>query len=495
MFFKAICPGLGRYLLSLSCVLAIPLIVAVLYRFFWGDPNQPDSMWGFLFTGALALSLGLILSRLYKQSEKTATRSESILLVVVIWFVTAAFGALPFLFSGTFSNPLDAYFESMSALTTSGATVIPITELETLGKAILFWRSFLQWIGGMGIVVLFVAVLPALSMGGRFLFEAEVSGPTKDSMTPRIKETASLLWKIYVGLTALQTILLIATNSEMPLFDAINISFATVSTGGFTITSEGIAGYHSLATNVIVTIFMLLGSINFGLYIYCLRGKLFKLYDTELIVYLCALACASLIVSWNLWISSALPFSFQEALAFGTFQAISSQTSTGFALTNYDQWPFICQALLLILMFVGGMAGSTSGGIKIARHVVLLRVLKHKVESIFRPDAVRVLKVGEKEITDRSAITVLVYFCILISFAVLGTLLLLMDGIDPQTAMTTIATMTNNGGLSFGLAGVTGSYAFLPPFSKIVSIIWMVLGRLEFFALLVLCLPSFWRKR
>jgi trk system potassium uptake protein TrkH len=548
MLFGEINRALGRYLLYLALVLCVPLAVAIGYEFFL-DPKlhpQPHSSNAFLYTICITLSLSSLLLFLGRHAKKTLPRKECIFLVVSIWFITAAIGSLPFVFTKTLENPLDAYFESMSSLTTTGATVIypkaydaqtgaeiPViietssepkttysfygtvaptidptsgavlhTGIEAVGKALLFWRSFLQWLGGMGIVVLFIAVLPALAMGGKFLFEAEISGPNKESMTPRIKQTASMLWKIYLGLTATQVILLMLTNANIPFFDAVTLSFSTISTGGFSVRNEGLAAYNSLSTDWIVMVFMILGGLNFVLYAHVLRGKIYKLYEPELRVYLLTLLCSSLLMSWSLLHTPKIlfngqegTFSFWEALRYGSFEAISSQSSTGYAIASYDFWPWTSQAILFTLMFVGGMSGSTTGGIKIARQYISFRVIAHKIESIFRPDTVRCLKVGQKEVTDKTAITVLTYFLIIILFVVLGTFLLIVNKVDPKSALSVISSVTNNGGLAFGVAGSTSSYAFLPPFSKVISILWMLLGRLEFFALLVLLVPAFWKSK
>jgi trk system potassium uptake protein TrkH len=538
LIFKEISRVLGRFFLYFTAVLALPLMISVIYV-------DEQAIKAFFIT----LLISLVTSFLFKwggrKSKGKLYRKESILLVSLIWFLTAGIAALPFIISKTIPNPLDAYFESMSGLTTTGATIIhpktydpatgielpisiknpfdpaiiytfegtvpPLRDAETgvilkegieaLGKPLLFWRSFLQWLGGMGIVVLFIAVLPALAMGGKFLFENEIPGPTKEGITPRVQETAGFLWKIYLVLTLAQTGLLMFTNHAMPFFDAITLSFSTISTGGFTVTNDGLLSYHSLPTNVIITIFMLLGSLNFTLYFHALRGKIYRLYEPELIVYIFTLFIACALMSLSLWntpkfFHTNLPgyFSFTEALALGSFQAISSQTSTGFSLVNYDLWPFSCQLLMIVLMYIGGMSGSTTGGIKVIRYAIVLRVIKNKIESLFRPESVRTLQIGHKEVSSKTAMTVLTFFCIVIAFVILGSYLLVLDNNDPQTAVGIISCMINNTGLSFGGIGCLGSFAFLPTFSKIVSILWMVLGRLEYFSLLVLFAPSFWKK-
>ena len=536
MLYREISRVLGRYFLYLAGILVIPLLVAISYEFFIEKTIYFSVPATFAFLGTIGICL--ICSMLFqwwgKKAHGTLYRKEGILLVVSIWFLTAAVSSCPFLMTKTIKNPIDAYFETMSGLTTTGATIIypkayengaevqatiknpldpsltysfygtvdPLTNPETgqivktgieaLGKPLLFWRSFLQWLGGMGIVVLFIAVLPALSMGGKFLYENEMPGLSKEGITPRIKETASLLWKIYLGLTFLQVLLLKLTSSAIPLFDAITLSFSTISTGGFTVTNDGLVSYPGIATAIIVAIFMIAGSINFTFYFHCLKGKFYRLYEPEFFLFLVILFFGCLLMSFPLWHGAT---SLADALAQGSFMAISAQTSTGFSLISYDLWPFVCQLLMLILMFIGGMSGSTTGGIKVIRYFIVLKLIKNKIESLFRPEVVRVLKVGDKEITSKTASTVLIFFCIVIFLVILGTYLLVWDNHDLVTAIGTISCMIKNTGLSFGGIGSAGSFAFLSPFSKIICIFWMVLGRLEYLSLLVLFVPAFWRNK
>lgn len=543
MLYREISRVLGRYFLYLAAILLVPLFVAFLYEFVIEKKIYFETPASFAFLESIGICLlGSLLFRFFgKKGVGRLYRKESILLVGLIWFLTAAVGSLPFIFTKTLENPIDAYFESMSGLTTTGATIIhpksyshgaeiaiqasnpldpaiqykfygtvpPLRDpatgavlkvgIEALGKPLLFWRSFLQWLGGMGIVLLFIAVLPALAMGGKFLYESEMTGPSKEGMTPRIKETASLLWKIYLVLTCAQIGLLIFTNPHMSFFDATTLSFGTISTGGFTVRNDGLESYHLFHTEWIIVLFMLAGSLNFTLYFHMLRGKVYRLYDPEFLYYIGSLILGTALMSWGLWgtpkFGTGGLFSFGEALGFGSFQAISAQTSTGFSVANYDLWPFSCQLLMIILMFIGGMSGSTTGGVKIIRYAILFRLVKNKIESLFRPEAVRCLKIGEKEISDRIGITVLIFFCIVILMTMLGTYLLVLDNLDPMTAIGTVACMFNNTGLSIGGIGSSGSFAFLSSFSKIVSILAMAFGRLEYFSLLVLFVPAFWRNK
>jgi trk system potassium uptake protein TrkH len=365
--------------------------------------------------------------------------------------------------------------------------------IEALGKPLLFWRTFMEWLGGMGIVVLFIAVLPALAMGGKFMFESEVPGLSKEGVTPRIKETASLLWKIYLCLTLLQAALLMWFSPKISFFEAMTLAFSTVSTGGFAASNQGLQGLGS-STHWIIAIFMFKFTLNF----HCIKGKFYRLYDPEFFLYLSILLSGALLMAANLWntphFGSLNRFSLMEALQHGFFMAISSQTSTGFDLTSYDLWPFSCQLLMVLLMFIGGMSGSTTGGIKVIRFFITLKAIKHKIETLFRPEVVRVMRVGPKEITPRVILTVLTFFCIVFLFVGLGTYLLVLDQQDPLTSLGIISCMINNTGLNLGGLGITGSYAFLSVFSKIICIVWMLLGRLEYLSILVLFVPAFWRR-
>ncbi|MGH2612406.1 MAG: TrkH family potassium uptake protein, partial [Rhabdochlamydiaceae bacterium] len=432
MNYTEISRVLSRYFLYLSAILSIPLTVAIIYELFLNEPGYFSTL-AFLETIAVSLLCGLFFQWKGRKGKRPLYRKESILVVVLTWLLTAAVGSLPFLFTGVLKNPVDAYFESMSSLTTTGVTILypkeydragqeiltlvrhpldpslvysfygtiaplkdPVTGkivktgIEALGKPLLFWRTFMEWLGGMGIVVLFIAVLPALAMGGKFLFENEIPGLSKEGMTPRIKETASLLWKIYLALTLTQTALLMFTNSSISFFDAITLSFSTISTGGFTVSNLGLQAFPSTSTYWIIALFMIFGSLNFTLYFYCLKGKIYRLYEPEFFLYLMILLGGCLLMSLNLWntphFGSASRFSLFDALQNGSFMAISAQTSTGFSFTSYDLWPFGCQLLMVILMFIGGMSGSTTGGIKVIRYFIVMKAIKNKIETLFRPE-------------------------------------------------------------------------------------------------------------
>jgi len=538
MAFRKICQILGKYLSYLSAALCFPLVLAAYYEFIANpaDHPQPHTTFAFFLSLLICLIFSQILRRLGRKSiEEQLYRRESILLVVLIWIVTSCVSALPFYFSNTLVRPIDAYFEAISGLTTTGATMIapkaynpatgaeipihitnsyvpgktytywgtvaPIRDsatglvlysgIEAVGKALLLWRSLLQWIGGIGIIVIFLTVLPALGVGGKFLYQIEMTGPIKEGLTPRVHDTASRIWKLYLFFTLLQLLLLLATNKEIPFFDALCTSFSTISTGGFSVRNEGIASYHSNASVAIVAVFMVVGSINFSLFFHAMRFKFFRAYVPDFFLFLSIAAAGCIAVSFFLCGSNSLGDACQQ----GFFQALSMQTTTGFTIADYDLWPFASQMIMLLLMFIGGMSGSTAGGIKTSRFYILYKIVLHRLESLYRPDSIRKLRIGNAEIDDKNSLTVLSFFCIIAFFTVLGTVSLVLDGIDPETSLGLIACFLNNVGAAFRAAGPSGSFLFLSDFSKLLATCWMLLGRLEFYVVLLLFLPAFWKNR
>lgn len=547
MQYREISRILGLYLYIFAIALLIPLGIAFYYQFI-AHPDlhpQPHSTLAFLETVVICLLLALLFRRFGRSSHGQLYRREGLVLSVSIWFLTAAISALPFQFSGTFSNFVDSYWEAMSGLTTTGSTVmeakrydhagkeLPIIApdlptvyayygtitpvrneqgevvlegIEAVGKGVLFWRSFTQWLGGMGIVVLFLSVLPALGVGGKVLYQSEVPGPLKDSMTPRIRDTASLLWKTYLLLSVVLMIILMVTNRELPFFDALCISCSTISTGGFGIRNNSIASYNNGWTELVVILFMIVGSINFVHYVSLARGKFSRLWDPELLFFFFVLSGMTLLITLFLKGTPEIPLSAERAeaselfnwfssLRYAAFQLVSAQTTTGFTTTNYDVWPYGTQVLLLTAMFIGGMSGSTAGGMKVIRYSMLFKVTIDKIESIFRPNSVQVMQIGRSRISHDKAITVLCFFFIVIALTAIGTFILVLDGVDLETAFSIQGCCLNNTGLAFRMAGPANTFAFLPLMSKLIEILLMVAGRLEYFAILILFIPDFWRGR
>ncbi|NGX62233.1 MAG: Trk system potassium uptake protein TrkH [Chlamydiae bacterium] len=547
MLYRDICRTLAVYLWILLLPLCIPLFIAIYCEWIVGSSVYPQPPAGpaFLMTMLFTALLGGVFWLIGQKSTGHLYRREALLLVLLVYFLTPAIGALPFYLNETLENPIDAYFEATSGLTTTGASIIqakqydsetgkeipikktfvtgektdytyygniaPITDsktqktltgVEALSPALLFWRALMQWLGGGGIVVMFVAILPALGVGGKVLVQTEITGPSKESMFPRIKETASQLWKVYLFLTLLEIFLLYFTNEEMSWFNASAISLSTISTGGFTPVNGGIASFNNPYTDWIIVIFMILGSISFAIYFVCMRGKFSRLKDPELRAFLLIILFSAIVSTWQLVGKaqemligeSTGTYNFWEAFRFGTFQVVSAQTSTGFTTANYDLWPFSVQVLMLILMYVGGMAGSTAGGLKVVRQQTFLKIMKGKIESIFRPDTVRATRLGNAIIDHKTATTVLCFFMVAAYLAIASLFVfVLFAKIDPETSFSTVSCFLNNVGIAFRMGGPTETFAFLPGWGKLLGCFLMIAGRLEFFALLIAFVPAFWK--
>jgi len=538
MFFGEIARVLNAYFWIFALILVVPLV----FSFLQGDAA---STYAFFQTALVTMTVATFFGLLGKGREGKLYKREGIILVAFIWFLTPFFGSLPFLFTGVLHDPAQAYFEAASGFTTTGATVFegkhfdangkeepierafegiervyysyygtvdPVKDkdgkillegIEAVPKGLLFWRSMTQWLGGLGIMILFVAVLPAIGVGGKLLYQSEATGPVKESFTPRIKETALRLWLIYVGFSLLQLGVMYLVKPDLPFFDAIILVFSTISTGGFTIKNGNIAAYHSPGLEWVLIIFMVLGSINFALYHYILKKRWNKLRDPELYLYLSILLIISCLASWMLLGTTTHsletgeqsgPLNWSDAIRLGTFQMISGITSTGYSISNYDYWPYEVQVLLLTVMYLGGMSGSTAGGLKISRLLVLLRVCQNKIETIFRPDTIRALRIGGKEVGEVASTNTLVFFFLFVAISVMAVLFYTMEGIDPETSLGMIACNINNTGLAFRQAGPSNSFAFLSTQALLLSSFWMILGRLELFVILVLFIPAFWRE-
>jgi trk system potassium uptake protein TrkH len=534
---------IGKYLFYFALILLIPLCIALYYQFIYITP-KPKSTMAFIQTIFVCLGLSAVFLYFGRKAKGIFFRRESVLLVIMIWLLTTTISGLPFLFSKTLANPIDCVFESVSGFTTTGAsimcpklygkdgkneipyeitnyhfphinyqfygTITPVKDIygkvlyegvEAVSEAVLFWRSFIQWLGGLGIVLLFLTVLPALAVGGKFLLQAEMTGPVKESIAPRIKETASILWKLYLGLTIIEILTLTVTNKNLKVLDIFCITFSNLSTGGFSIKNDSIASYQNIWTEWVIIIFMFVGSINFALYFHCIKGKFFRIYEPDFFLYIAIVIIGSVLIVAYLTgakvygIEGNLKgiYNFEQAIREGTFHAISAQSSTGFVVSDVARWPFITQIIMILLMYIGGMSGATCGGIKTSRFYILYKILKNKIEEIFRPTTVRPLKIGKKEISSSTAITVLAFFCLVAFFTILGIISFVLDRIDSETTISTVACMLNNIGFAFGVAGPSTSFAFMSSFSKIFSCFLMLLGRLEYYIILLIFTPTFWK--
>jgi trk system potassium uptake protein TrkH len=479
--FRAAAHFLGRLVLLVAAAELFPLLCSA----FYGEWNAVTA---FLVSALFAALVGVLLIR-FGRERGEAYRREGILVVAGGWILASALGALPYLLTETFGHPMDALFESASGFTTTGASVM--TDIESSGRGILFWRSFSQWLGGMGIVVLFVALLPELGPGARFLYKLEIPGPSAEALQPRIRDTALVLWKIYLALTGIETLLLMV--SGLNLYDALTHTFSTLSTGGFSPRNASVAAFDSVAVEVIVIVFMFLAGANFSLYyrVWRLRGWNL-LRDSEFRLYSAILGGGTLFVTWDLLRHDAYEHP-GRALLDGTFQVVSLTTTTGFATTDFAAWPVLSRALLVGVMFVGGCAGSTAGSMKVMRMVIGLKSALREVRLIFSPNTVLSIFVRGKRVPDSVVRSVAGFFILYLSTWGVGTLLLSISGPDLVTAATAAAATIGNIGPGLRAVGPSENYAFFGTFDKGLLVLLMWVGRLEVYSIAALFTRTFWK--
>ena len=416
------------------------------------------------------------------------------MLVAGGWILASAFGTLPYVLAGTFPSYLDAYFEAMSGFTTTGATVFDplVNSIESQPHGILLWRSLTQWLGGMGIITLFVALFPMLGIGAAHLVEAEMPGPQAERLTARIRDTAKAIWLLYIGFSILEFISLWL--ARVPVFDALTVTFSTMPTGGFTPTTSSIGAYNSLAQGI-VTFFMVVAGINFGLFYFLLwKRQLRRLVtNSEFRLYIALLIGACFLIALNLTMSGGE--SIGQAFRYSSFQVVSIMTTTGFVTTDFNVWPEFAKTALLILMVIGASAGSTGGALKVIRLLVLFKYAYRRILLAFNPRAVIPLKVGGEVLSERVTsgiigMSILYFVTFLAGFLVMSTMVP-----DQITALSSVAATLGNVGPGLGSVGPTANYLWIPPPGKVVLIICMLVGRLELFTVLMLFTPAFWRWR
>ena len=472
-------------------IIGLSMLFPALVGLFYGETN----LFAYLYSMVGCLSVSIPVWLLTRRSRKLSIK-DGFALVAFAWIVVAIAGSLPFYFTGAIPNYTDAWFEAMSGVTTTGATIIgnvntlPHLEdgIESLPKGILFWRSFLQWIGGMGIIVFTIAILPLLGVGGVQLFKAEVPGPVADKIKPRVKETAKILWMVYVGFTVLQMVLL--RLAGMPLFDSICHAFTTMPTGGFSTQNASIAAYNSPLIQYIVIFFMFVAGINFTLHFRTITGNFTALFkDYELKVYIVTIVFATFVIFLSLSASNS-DWSHKSFMV-SLFQSIAIMTGTGYANADYEMWPYFCQLALFILMFFGAMGGSTSGGMKLTRIIVLIKYAATETRRMLHSRAIIPIRIGERSINDDIVRNTLGFFLIYLSIFVLTALVLTAFNLDLISAFGAAASAIGNVGPAFGEFGPTDNYALLNPIGKWMLSFCMLLGRLEIFTILVLFTRSF----
>ncbi len=457
--------------------------------------------------GAASAAAGGLLWVLGRRATETLYQREALALVGLSWILAGVSGALPYIFAGELSPP-EAFFESVSGFTTTGASVLP--DIEALPKSLLFWRSFTHWVGGMGIVVLFIAVLPYLGAGGKQLFRSESPGPDPHGLRPRIQESAWLLYKIYTGLTVIQTLILMACG--LPFFDALCHTFGTLATGGFSPYAGSIGHYNSFLIEAVVIVFMIIAGTNFSLYFEFFRrdADRWRVFyrDTEWRVYIGILLGATLVVSLNLmgYIGTIAPVDADpgagaqspsygplESVRAAAFQVVSIMTTTGYMTEDFNEWPPLSRLILVLMMFIGGCAGSTGGGLKVVRIVLMMKIAYLRLERTFRPKTIRALRMGNNVVDNEVQQTLLGFMVIYGVWLVVGVLMMSGFGLPFETAITAVVATINNIGPGLGLVGATSDFRVVPDPGKVYLALCMVLGRLEIFSICVLLMPAFWR--
>jgi trk system potassium uptake protein TrkH len=461
----------------------IPALIAALY-------NEQNALYAILITIAISILIFFTIRILQrKENVSKISQRDGFLFVVLSWGMASFIGALPYYISGAIPNFTNAYFEAMSGFTTTGATVL--SNIEAFPVSLLFWRSLTHWLGGMGIVVLTVAVLPVLGIKGLQLIIAEAPGSKVDKLTSRITETAKILWIIYCVLTIIVTVLLLI--GGMPFLDALTHAFSTVATGGYSIKTSSIAYYNSAYIDAVITCFMIICGINFSLHFWMLSGNYKNiLKDSELKGYLAIFFIATLIITSQTF--GANYSSIGEAVRHSSFQVASIMTTTGFASADYEQWSFLSRAVLFVLMFVGGCSGSTSGGIKVIRLVTLLKQGLSEMKYLLHPRGVFILRINGDLVKRDAIYAISGFFFMYMILAIITTLVVASSEVDLETSISAAFATIGNVGPGLGKAGPKSSYQFFPSYVKCWLSFAMLAGRLELYTVLIIFSRDFWRK-
>ena len=479
---------MGRFISQIIAIEAVFMIPALVISLFCGETA---AVHGFLLTlGIMTLVAGL-LYLLCRRAGKLFGAREGLVCVGFSWIVLSLLGCLPFVFSGNIPHFIDAFFETVSGFTTTGASVVP--SVEALDKGILYWRSFSHWLGGMGVLVFLLAVVPSSGKGTGFtmhLLRAESPGPDVGKLVPKMKQTATILYSIYVALTVLNVIFLLI--GGMSLFESVCTAFGTAGTGGFGVKNDSLAGYSPYLQNV-TTVFMTLFGVNFSIY-YLLLLKEFRsaFKDEELRLYFGIILTSILLIVLNI---RPLYATLEETIRHAAFQVSSIMTTTGFATTDFDLWPSFSKTILLALMVIGASAGSTGGGIKCIRVLLLFKILRRNIRQILNPQKVMVVRNNGKAVDEKVLSNTNAYLAAYVVIIIISTLLVSLDGFDFETNMSAVLACFNNIGPGMAAVGATCNYAAYSVFSKLVLSIDMLAGRLEIFPILVLLSRSTWTRR
>ncbi len=481
MNYKKVFSILGMMLVALSALLMLPIAVAIVYK--------ETALWHFITVAAISLSVGGLMSVFFRTDNQIIYAKEGFAITALSWLVLSAMGALPFYLTGEIPSYIDALFETVSGFTTTGASVV--AEVSAMSRSCLFWRSFTHWVGGMGVLVFVMAIIPNLSDRSIHLMRAEMPGPIVGKLVPRAKDTAKILYFIYVIMTAVEIVLLFA--GGMSFFDSVVHSFGTAGTGGFGIKVDSIGGY-SPYIQWVITIFMLIFGVNFNLY-YLILIKKFRsaIKSSELWFYIGIVSISIAAITANIF---RMCNGFGESLRYAAFQVSSIITTTGYSTTDFNLWPAFSKAILFLLMFIGGCAGSTAGGLKVSRVMILGKAIAKEIRHMLRPRSVNTVKFEGKQVEDTTLRNCSTYFALyMLCYIVMFLLLCAFESFDFETNFTAVSACFNNIGPGFGEVGPASSFAGYSNISKIVLTFAMLLGRLEIFPLIITLSPSTWTKK
>lgn len=480
MSYRMIGRIVGRVIGIIGVLMVLPLIVAAYYG---------ESIRGFLVAiGAAAVLCGALLL-LTRSGHKSMFSKEGFVSVSISWIIMSVIGAIPFIVEGEIPNFFDAFFETVSGFTTTGSTILENPEL--MSRGLLFWRSFTHWIGGMGILVLMMAIVPLSEQYSMYIMRAEVPGPEAGKLVPKVQHSSRILYLIYVALTLIEVIFLLF--GKMPLYDALVHSFGTAGTGGFSTKLLSIGHYNSAYIETVIGIFMIVFGINFNLYFLLLMKKVRRvLHSEELWFYLAIVAASVAAIALNI---RPIYGTFGTALRYSFFQVTSIISTTGYSSANFDMWPEFSKMLLVLLMFIGSCAGSTAGGIKVSRIMILLRSARSEIKHLLRPRSYNSVMMDGKEV-NRGAVHCTLVFFFLYILIILGSILLIsLENFDTTTTVTSVITCISNVGPGLSMVGPAGSFAAFSGASKVLLSICMLMGRLEIFPILILFSRSTWRRR
>ncbi|MCD8181414.1 MAG: TrkH family potassium uptake protein [Firmicutes bacterium] len=479
MNYRMIAYSVGRILVAVAATMTIPLVLSIYY----GERNAA----AYLIPMLISLAIGALVSIKTPKNKSFFVR-EGFIIVALAWIGISLIGALPFYISGQIPKYVDCFFETVSGFTTTGSSILP--NVENLSKSLLFWRSFTHWLGGMGVLVFTMAIFSAKDTRTTYMMKAEMPGPIVGKLVSKWQFSARILYLMYIALTVLEIIFLLF--GGMPLFDSVVHAFGTAGTGGFGIKNSSIAFYNSAYIDYVISIFMILFGMNFNIFYLMLIRKFVQIKDNEEIRwYLCIIAASAVIISLNI-----LPMykSFGESFRYAFFQVSSVMTTTGYSTADFAKWPMLSQMILVILMVIGGCAGSTGGGMKVVRVMILSKIMVRTIKNTASPRSVFSVKTDGKQLEASVVRGIMAYLVVYVMFAGISLIIVSLDNMDFTTTVTAVLATMNNIGPGLGVVGPAGNFAAFSPLSKVVLSVGMLAGRLEFYPILILFSPYTWKR-